>query len=358
MKVLHLPWNIASQISVSVRALQDIGIDAHGIARETMAIQDSASIHVYNFPGPRHPFRRGLQSIRFAMALRAGIRWADVIHYHWLRPALSSSRDLAWIAQSKKPRVVEVWGSDIRMREVAIAGNPYLARFFESNPDFGSDSHVSITWQREFARHGFSLLVPGREMLGYVSPDVFPRVHNTAARLILNEFEPAYPNPNSQRPVVVHAPSRLELKGTPAVLAAIERLRSKYDFEFKILHEVAHSEAMKTVRQCDIFLDQFVLGEYGLASIEAMAFGKPVVCYIKNPAHYPDGLPILNATQESLTEVVESLLRNSDRRHEIGVLSRAYVDKYHDAHKVAHELVSIYTELRQQASHAKDYDRR
>lgn len=338
--------NIASQASVTVRVLRDIGVDARGLIWGNTGIQDPSGLRVYEAPGwGRHPFRYFTQRVGFLRELRASIRWADVIHYHCLLPAVSRSRDLRWVARSDKPRIVEVWGSDIRKRDVAAADNPYLTRYLAANPSRGVGSEKSRERQQEFARYGFDLLVPGRELLAYVEPDLFPNVYNTAACVIASNFEPEYPSTNGGRPLIVHSPSSPELKGTAAVLAAVDQLRLSCDFEFKLLHKVPHGEALDIVRKCDIFVDQFVLGGYGLASIEAMAFGKPVVCYIKDPTHYPPDLPVVNATQDMLPAVLESLLADPKRRQEIGRRSRAYVERYHDARQVTQELVAIYHEL-------------
>jgi hypothetical protein len=44
MRVLHLPVNVASQTSITVRALRDIGVDAQGIVINNSAIQGSEGI--------------------------------------------------------------------------------------------------------------------------------------------------------------------------------------------------------------------------------------------------------------------------------------------------------------------------
>jgi len=52
-----------------------------------------------------------------------------------------------------------------------------------------------------------------------------------------------------------------------------------------LIDGVPYSQALGIVRGYDIFLDQFVIGDgYGIAAIEAMALGKPVVCHIKPSA--------------------------------------------------------------------------
>ena len=114
-----------------------------------------------------------------------------------------------------------------------------------------------------------------------------------------------------------------------------------------MIHGVEHSKVLEIVRDCDIMLDQFVLGAHGVAALEAMAFGKPTLCYIKPSfvGRYPNDLPIINANQENLTEVLAGLLEDGQKRYEIGCRSRAYVEKYHDAHKIARDLVVIYQDL-------------
>jgi glycosyltransferase involved in cell wall biosynthesis len=99
----------------------------------------------------------------------------------------------------------------------------------------------------------------------------------------------------------------------------------------------------------EVFLDQFVLGDFGSASLEAMALGKPAVCYIKPTlaAQYPPDLPIVKATQETLTDVLEQLIANGKWRSELGRRGRAYVEKYHDAFQVTCKLKDIYQELLQ-----------
>ncbi|MDQ3323417.1 MAG: hypothetical protein M3525_13450, partial [Acidobacteriota bacterium] len=83
------------------------------------------------------------------------------------------------------------------------------------------------------------------------------------------------------------------------------------------------------------------------AAVEAMAFGKPVVCYI-NPVtgkDYPNDLPIFNANPDNITERLEVFVKDATLRHELGKKGRVYVEKYHDDKKIARELVETYREV-------------
>ena len=350
MKVLHLPVNIASQISVTIRALRDIGVDARGLVFDNYPIQDHRSIETLPaVKSSRYSVHGILSRARCWYPILAAIKRADVIHWHFGSRAMPMNLDLQYMKFLNKARIVEFWGSDIRIPEIASSDNPYIRRMYEENLEpWMSDSH-SHGVQSRFARFGFECLIPCVELLSYIQKGIFQAPYKTKARLILSDFQPNYPDPYKRRPLIVHAPSKKTVKGTDAVLHTIEQLRTKYEFDFQLIHDVKHSKAMDTVRICDIMLDQFVIGAHGIAALEAMAFGKPTVCYIKPSLvpKYPADLPIVNANQENLAEVIKDLLKDGQRRYEIGRRSRAYVEKYHDAHKIARQLVAIYQELLQ-----------
>ncbi len=247
-----------------------------------------------------------------------------------------------------KPGVAEFWGSDIRIPEVEAADNPYYARLGAAYEYHSMESYAkSRGVQTKFAGAGLDCLICCNSLRPHLQPDLFSTVYFARQRIWLPEFELNLPDPARTRPVIVHSPSAPNAKGTPTVLAAIDSLRGRFDFEFRLIQGMPRRQALEMVRDADIFLDQFVLGGYGLAALEAMALGKPTLCYIKPSmaAQYPADLPIVNATQERLTDVIAGLLADGVRRREIGLRSRAYVEKYHDAIKIAGELKGIYEDL-------------
>ncbi len=138
VRVLHLPTNIASQMSVTVRALRDIHVEARGLVRGNSAICDGAAIENYELVSRRrHPVRGTLQTLSWWQAVVSAIRWADVIHWHFASSALPFDLGMRYAARLRKPRIVEFWGSDIRIPEIASTDNPYIARMYEKHPEFG-----------------------------------------------------------------------------------------------------------------------------------------------------------------------------------------------------------------------------
>ena len=362
MKVLHLPINIATQMSVTVRALRDIGVDARGMEVGNIPGRDNRGVEVYKpISCRRHPIRGVLRTTALYRTIEQAIRWADVVHWHFNASVLSWNLDLRYAAWLGKARIVEFWGSDIRIPEIASADNPYVARMYETYPELADGvGRRSRDTQERFARYGFECLIPAFELMSYVQRDLFPAPYSTKVRLTLSEYGPRYPDPKEAKPLVIHSPTHKAKKGTDAVLKVIKELKKTNDFDFRLVYKVPKLEAVKIVQKCDVFLDQFVMGAHGLAALEAMAFGKPSVCYIKPSVvpTYPPNLPIVNANQDNLYEVLKGLLEDGQRRHKIGRRGRAYVEKYHDAHKIAHDLVRIYEELLEKVSSRKNRVRR
>jgi glycosyltransferase involved in cell wall biosynthesis len=162
--------------------------------------------------------------------------------------------------------------------------------------------------------------------------------------LLTDRFEPAYPDPSGSVPLVVHAPSAPIAKGTGYIERALDSLRGDVEFEYVQLQGVPRDEAMRLVARADVFIDQVVIGDYGMAAIEAMAFGKPTVAWVKPSvrANYPDDLPVVNADPSGLHDALGGLLASGERRRDIGVASRAFVERYHDAHGRAKTLLPHY----------------
>jgi glycosyltransferase involved in cell wall biosynthesis len=94
----------------------------------------------------------------------------------------------------------------------------------------------------------------------------------------------------------------------------------------------------------DIIIDQLMMGSHGAFACEAMALGKPVICYILDEllSTYPPGFPIINANPGTIVEVLEEIICSPEKRYEIGKKSRKYAEEVHDIRVVAKKLLAIY----------------
>lgn len=352
MNILHLPVNIASQIQVIVSALRANGMNARGMLTDNAVHYSGDGLEFNLYPGRRPLTFAWLRDhTRFYVRVLNAIAWADVVHYHFGGShALPKALDISWACALRKPRFITFWGTDIRIPEVEAEDNPYYAKAYrEAGFEYtkGSDSrHSSYKRQQYYAERGFKCILGSESMVPHLSPYAFRKYDLVRAGIDMQSLAPRYPSSTRKRVILVHSPTALVGKGTSAVMAAVGRLKTMpgLEFDFVLNHKRSRDEALRAVGEADIFLDQFVIGAYGMASIEAMAMGKVVVCYI-SPLHarlYPKDLPVVNATPDDLADVLESLIRDGDLRRELGVRGRSYAAKYHDATINAKTLIEIY----------------
>lgn len=351
MRVLHMPVNTASRLSYTVRALRQIGIDAYGLVFATSQIQSFDDVQAVWIGNKSHIHQSVLGGTRFLYYLYKYIRDGkpDIIHWYYSGSAFALNADLVFLRLLGIPGLIEWQGAEIRIPEVEFRENPYYTTAFDSGYEYRHMESLKQSRRRQqrFADLHFAAIV-STGMEQYIQKDIFESYYSIQQRLILSEFEPTFPKPDNPVPLIVHSPTAKIAKGTAAVLHAIEQLRdSGYRFEFRLIENLPRKEALHLLQNADIFLDQFVLGDRGLAALEAMALGKPVVCYLKSSlvAAYPLDNPIVNATQENLAEVIATLLEDGRRRYDLGQQGRAYVEKYHDAIKIAYQLVDVYDEI-------------
>ena len=113
-----------------------------------------------------------------------------------------------------------------------------------------------------------------------------------------------------------------DIKGSHAVLAAIERLQSD-GFKVRLEHPTnIPSRDMRFLQvQADVIVDQLNLGRYGAQAREGHDAGRaPTVCHInrREPAGVPelacwDECPLVDATEETIYSVLERLLSSPER---------------------------------------------
>jgi hypothetical protein len=359
LRVLHLPVNTASIASNTVRALRGQGVDAYGLVFETTAVQSFDGLQPIRMGDKRRPHQALIGLLRFGYHLARYLRQGrpDVIHWYYSGSAATLDTDLRLIKTLGVPGLVEWTGTDIRIPEVEFAENPYYTMVFDQGYEYRRFESREQSHQRQarFAAVGFAS-VAAAGMMQYMQHNLFRQVFQIEQRLLLDEYQPVYPESNNSIPLVVHSPTAPITKGTTAVLKAIEHLRPKLRFEFQLIQGVPRHWALEFVRRADIFLDQFVLGDRGIAALEAMAFGKPVICYLKPSLveQYPPDLPIVNASQDNLAEVIAALIQDGPRRNDLGRQGRAYVERQHDAAKIVPRLVEVYNQVIAQHRKATD----
>ncbi|MEU0081143.1 glycosyl transferase family 1 [Micromonospora tulbaghiae] len=139
------------------------------------------------------------------------------------------------------------------------------------------------------------------------------------------------------RPVVLHAPSNRWTKGTDRLLPRLQELHDRRIIELRLVEGLPHSEMRRLVQDCDIVVDQLVMGSYGTFSCEGMAAGKVVVAYVSEGPHRAAGVqpPIANATPGTLAKTIESLLDDRPAAVALAAEGARYVRDHHDGRRTA-----------------------
>jgi len=308
LRVTHCPVNIAGIPWENVQALRRKGVDARLVVFERGKLHPEADTSLD---------RHGPLPQRLAQQLAAFVRLApqtDIFHFYFGLTLIPKSLQFPLLRALRKKSVFHYLGSDIRGKS-------------RTELAYGERADAEIVGSYDAQRW-----VP--------QADVIP------PGLDLRPFTPIPPSDNP-RPLVVHAPSNREKKGTRHVIAALEQLPVELD----IVEGVPHEEARERYARADIVVDQLNAGWHGVFALESMALGKPVVSYLKpdvvekSAAGYGVRIPIVPAHADTLAEAVAPLVESPALRRELGAASRAYVEQVHDIDRVADRLLDVYRSL-------------
>jgi glycosyltransferase involved in cell wall biosynthesis len=171
------------------------------------------------------------------------------------------------------------------------------------------------------------------------------RKYHTIFLPVVDMCDIRYNNIPNPRPIVVHAPSDDEFKGTFYVVKAVEQLkREGYVFEFRLLRNTPNKIVRETVSRADIAIDELFEAMPGGFSIESMAAGCAVLGgNVPGFSGFPPELPIIHTDPSNIYQNLKMLLENPELRRELGEKGRKYVEKYHDHRKIANDIIELIT---------------
>lgn len=147
---------------------------------------------------------------------------------------------------------------------------------------------------------------------------------------------------------IIHAPNHPHYKGTKYLEETVKELKEEgYDIELVLLQNIPNELAKKYYADADIIAEQFIVGWHGYFAIEAMALGKPVICYIRKKEYLPEGYncPIVSASPDNLKEELIKLIKDPELRLRIGKEGRAFVEKVYSLEKFGERLVNLYKNI-------------
>ncbi len=162
-------------------------------------------------------------------------------------------------------------------------------------------------------------------------------------------YAPAYPDGDPGRPLrIVHAPNHRTFKGTRYLEAAVAELRAEgEELDLVMVEGVPNEEALRLYRSADVVFDQCMVGFHGYFALEAMALGKPVMCFIRERAWLldPERCPIVNVHVRTLKEDIRRLARARAELPRLGREGRAYIEEHFSIAAFSRRLERAYREL-------------
>jgi len=335
LRILHAPINIANQMNIIAKAQRELGYSSWScdFSNNWFNYKSDQSLNLEKLNNKYHRIFR-----RSQFFLNSILKY-DVFHFYFGNTLLPRYYDLPILKGMNKKMVMHYLGDDIRQRSIAERRNKYaLVKVRDENVIRHQISTV--------ARYIKTVIVGDYELYEYAQ-GYFKKVVIIRAALNIQDYRPTIPSLYKKIPLIVHAPSDKKIKGTEYILKAICKLKKEYNFRFKLIHGLNHEDAKRIYEKADIIVDQLLGGAHGVFSIEAMALGKPVICSIREDLKnkYPKELPIISANPDTIYNVLKVLIENAKLRHELGEKGRAYIEKHHDARKIAGELIKVYESL-------------
>ena len=227
----------------------------------------------------------------------------DIFHFH-VNSAIVNGLDLSiWEILGKK-YVLHYHGSEIRHRKESMFYKHLPKIKFVSTPDLLQYANNSI-W------------IPNPSP---ITPILFDNLKE------------------DKNVKIFHAPSDRTIKGTDTIIKVVQDLKDQgFNIDLQIVENQPYELVHEAMKKSDIVIDWINpdYGIYGMVSIEAMSYGKPVICTL-NPEHYPnyEEIPIINANPIELERNLIYLIENEATRDQIAKKGIDYVIKYHDVVKI------------------------
>jgi len=310
-RVLHLPVNLAGTGWAHVNALRRKGVDARLLVFWPQKWRPDE--YDINLDLPRRGLLR--QQIVQWRALARYLPQTDLFHFYFGKTLVPKKLNMPILRATRKKSVMHFLGDDIRNKSLEALA--YRKKFDATIVG----SYAATRWVPDAT----AVVPPG---------------------LDLRNYEPVAPV-ERERPLVVHAPSDPERKGTSHIVEACAQLPVDLD----VVHGVPHEEAVERFKRADIVVDQMHYIWHGVFAIESMAYGKPVVTNLDAEAvrqtEQAFGLkvPIIPATKDDLVEKLRPLVDSFELRRRLGQEGRAYVERVHDLDQVADRFIELYCSI-------------
>lgn len=341
MRVLLAPFEVAGQSQILAS-----GLKARNIKATTLDFRTNPNIFGFKTDRqiPIKKYKGRSQTLKKLEVLAWALLNYSTFHFTFGQTLdLDNHRDLPVLKFFRKKLIMHFHGSDIRNYKWVIER---AVSFQKKNKEPLStlEQQKNINYLSKYID---LFLVSTPDLINIVRQRTSRRVVYFPNSTIIKRYNAKNGSKNEET-VILHSPTKRELKGTKYILSAVERLKKKaIKIKFLLIENTPQRELMNLYQQADIVVDQLFIGWYGLNSIEGMAHSKPVLCYVDPELRktYAPDLPILNVTPRTLEEELLKLIQDKEKQNRVGSLGLQYVKKYHDVTQNIERLLELYETL-------------
>lgn len=287
-------------------------------------------------PLVRYP--RGLLNRTYRAIKRAGfpdfLMEYDVYIFQYGESLLPGNRDFPLLKERGKKIISIFQGSDIRHWSAAEQIRKSLG--LEAYAAYRQGNSLNQTLSKLRMAERYADVIFFQPSYGELA--VRPYMH-----LYLAMNLDLYPHhvPGREVPVVVHAPSKREVKGTAEILATLDKLKGEgIGFTLKLLEGLPNEEVIRQLVDADVVVDELNEAHYGMLGLEGMATG----CVVAGGNHpglvpLPPDPPIMHLHPANVYGQLRRLLTDKRLRLELAAAGRPFVEKYHERSKVAQHML-------------------
>lgn len=139
---------------------------------------------------------------------------------------------------------------------------------------------------------------------------------------------------------ILHAPNHKMTKGSSFFMEAVDELKKEgFPIELILMEGKSNDEVLEVMSQVDIVADQLIIGWYAMFSLESMAMGKPVICYLREDLielylfsgnlASKEEIPHINCKFNEVKEAIIDILNYETDLQSLGEKGLKFVEKYH-----------------------------
>jgi hypothetical protein len=140
------------------------------------------------------------------------------------------------------------------------------------------------------------------------------------------------------------------VKGSHYVSAAVSNLANLgYEINYRSLVDIQLNEMRFWQVQADLIVDQLLYGWWGSTTLEALALGVPVICYLDDDFlsnfkfHFPEiEIPVINANHNNIQDVLKYFILNPTELLDLKIKSRIFATYFLDPEKNVEDLIRFF----------------